>query len=319
MPDDDVTTPDTTADAGDNSGAEQSNGQEAAAGGQDTIAAGQGADTVAGAERDVPPDWAPDWREKMAGGDEKELKRLQRFKSPVDVYKSARELERKMSSGEVKAKLPADATEEQIAAWRKDNGIPDKPDGYLEKLPNGLVIGDDDKPLVEGFLARVHGRNASPEIVAEALDWYYATQEDMLSQQAAADKAFAQASTDALRAEWGGEFRANINSITAFLDAAPVADDGTPLKALLMDARLGDGTRLGDNPVALKWLAGLAAEANPAGFVAPGAGGSQAESVASEIAKIEGIMRTDRAAYDRDEKMRERLRQLYAAEEKLKR
>lgn len=266
-------------------------------------------------EKEIAPDWRDDWREKMAGGDAKELARLQRFKSPIDVYKSARELERKMSSGEVKAKLADNATEEQIAAWRKDNGIPEKPDGYLEKLPKGLVIGDADKPLIEGFLNSVHGKNAPPEVVAEAIDWYYRTQEEAVAAQVAADTEFRTTATDALRAEWGGEFRANINSITAFLDAAPPADDGTPLKGLLMDARLGDGTRLGDNPAALKWLAGLAAEANPAGFVAPGA--SQIEGVQTEKAKIEKYMAENRTAYFKDEKMQARYRQLLDAEEKL--
>ena len=282
--------------------------------GQDTVAGG--ADTVAG-DKEVPPDWRDDWREKMAGGDEKELKRLQRFRSPVDVYKSARELERKMSAGEIKAKLPDAATEEQIAAWRKDNGIPDKPDGYLEKLPKGLVIGDADKPLIDGFLARVHGKNADPAIVAEAVDWYYATQEEMLAAQAKSDKDYNIASTDALRAEWGNEYRANINSIASFLDAAPAMDDGTPLKGLLMNARLGDGTRLGDNPAALKWLAGLASDANPGGFVSPGDAGSSMDTIEKELDTIRQTMRTDRPKYDRDQRMQDRFDTLLQMKERL--
>ena len=289
--------------------------------GQDTLSGAdtlQGDDTVAGGEeKPVTPDWREDWRDVMAAGDEKERKRLDRFRSPVDVYKSARELEKKMSSGDVKAKLAADATEEQITAWRKDNGIPEKPEGYLEKLPAGLVIGDDDKPMLEGYLAEVHGANASPEVVAKTLDWYYRQQEVAAEAQVDADKVFKQSAEDALRAEWGAEYRGNVNSIMSFLDAAPPTDDGIPLKGLLMGARLSDGTLLGNNPTALKWLASLAQEANPAGFIAPGAGTSQADSVAAEIAKIEGVMRTDRKTYDKDEKMQARLRQLYDAEAKL--
>lgn len=268
---------------------------------------------------EVKPDWPDDWRDKLAKGDEKARKRLDRFQSPADVLKSWQELERKMSSGEVKAKLPADATEEQVAAWRKDNGIPEKADGYLSVLPSGLVIGDDDKPMINSFLERVHGKNAPPEVVAEAVEWYYAQQEEQITAQVTADKAFKQSAEDSLRAEWGGEYRANVNSISAFLDTAPQTDDGQPLKDLLMGARLADGTRFGDNPAALKWLARLAADANPAGFVAPAGGGSQVDSVRDEIAKIEGVMRTDRAAYNKDEKMQARLRQLYDAEEKLSR
>lgn len=264
----------------------------------------------------VTPDWAPDWREKMAGGDEKELARLGRFKSPVDVYRSNRELEKKMSAGP--AKLTADATPEQIAEFRKANGIPEKADGYLEALPKGLVIGDADKPMIEGFLNRVHGKNAPPEVVADAIDWYYGEQERIAAAQAQADKEFSLKSSDALREEWGGEFRANINSITAFLDAAPATDDGTPLKDLMMNARLGDGTRLGDNPAALKWLARLASDANPAGFVSPGAGGSQIESAEKELDGLKLRMRTDRAGWDKDAKAQARYMQLVSAIEKMK-
>ena len=288
--------------------------------GQDTLA---GADTLAGDEdRVVAPDWREDWRDLMAGGDPKERARLDRFRSPVDVYKSARELEKKMSSGDVKAKLPSDATEEQIAAWRKDNGIPEKPDGYLEKLPSGLVIGDEDKPMLESYLAEVHGANATPEVVAKTLDWYFRQQEATAAAQtdaqADADKVFKQWAEDALRAEWGAEYRGNVNSIMSFLDAAPPTDDGSPLKGLLMGARLSDGTLLGNNPTALKWLASLAQEANPAGFIAPGAGTSQLSVVEDELNGIRKVMRESRHTYDKDEKMQERFRVLLAAQEKLR-
>lgn len=269
-------------------------------------------------EKAVAPDWPEDWRDKLAKGDEKARKRLDRFQSPADVLRSWQELEKRMSSGEVKAKLPDNATDEQLAAWRKDNGIPEKPDGYLDALPKGLVIGDEDKPLLEGYLARVHGKNVSPEVVAETLDWYYAQQEETIAAQAAADLEQEQATADVLRAEWGSEYRANINSIKAFLSSAPADDSGKPLFDLLMGGRLADGTPVGSSPAALRWMARLASEANPAGFVSPGVGASQADSVAAEIAKIEGIMRSDRNAYNKDTKMQERLRVLYAAEEKLK-
>jgi hypothetical protein len=267
--------------------------------------------------KEIAADWREDWRDVMAAGDEKERARLDRFRSPVDVYKSARELEKKMSSGAVKAKLADDATPEQLAAWRKDNGVPEKPDGYLEKLPNGLVIGDEDKPMIESFLADVHGENAPPAVVAKALDWYYRQQESQITEQSAKDKAFQQASEDALRAEWGAEFRGNVNSIQSFLDTAPSTDDGTPLKGLIMGARLADGTMLGNNPAALKWLASLAQDANPSGFIAPGQGLSQVDGIAEEKAKIEDRMRTDRQGYYRDEKMQARYRALLDAEAKL--
>lgn len=265
----------------------------------------------------APADWPEDWRAKLAGEDEKVLKRLERMKSPKDVLKSWRALETKLSSGDVKATLPEGATEEQVAEYRKENGIPDTPEGYLEALPNGLVVGEDDKEAVNSFLESAHGKNASPEFVASALDWYYERQEETAAQQVTADREYKQQSEDALRAEWGNEYRANVNSVQAFLDTAPVDEDGTPLKELLLGARLSDGTALGDNPLALKWLVGLAEAENPAGFVSPGAGGTQAESVEAEIAEIEKLMRTDPPAYYKDQKKQDRLLLLYKTQEKL--
>lgn len=280
--------------------------------GEETIA------TDAAAEpKEAVPDWPEDWRDKLAKGDDKVRKRLDRFQSPADVLKSWQSLEQKLSSGDVKSKLPDDATEEQIAAYRKDNGIPDKPEGYLDNLPNGLVIGDDDKELVASYVERVHGKNADPAVVAETLDWYYQLQEDQIAKQAEDDAAARQKFEDELRSEWGGEFRANVTAINNFLAQAPVSEDGTPLKDLLWGSRMADGTPIGNHPTMLRWLARVASDANPAGFVAPGAGGSQAQSVKDEIASIEKVMREDRATYNKDTKMQERLRVLYDAEEKL--
>ena len=154
--------------------------------------------------------------------------------------------------------------------------------------------------------------------MAKTLDWYYRQQDIAAAAQADADKVFKQSAEDALRAEWGAEYRGNVNSIMSFLDAAPPTDDGSPLKGLLMGARLSDGTLLGNNPTALKWLASLAQEANPAGFIAPGAGTSQLSVVEDELNGIRKVMRENRHIYDKDERMQERFRVLLSAQEKLR-
>lgn len=281
--------------------------------GEDTIAAVEATETAETVEaKEVAPDWPEDWRDKLAKGDEKVRKRLDRFQSPADVLKSWQSLEQKLSSGDVKSKLPDNATEEQIAAYRKDNGIPEKPEGYLDNLPNGLVIGDDDRDLVGSYVERVHGKNADPAVVAETLDWYYKTQEDQIAAQAEADSQNLASGEDEMRAEWGAEFRQNQNAIKSFGSTLP---DG--LFDTMLQARDPEGRILGHNPDFMRAFARLANDANPAGFVSPGAGGSQAQSLKDEIASIEKVMQTDRATYNKDTKMQERLRVLYDAEEKL--
>lgn len=265
----------------------------------------------------APADWPEDWRDKLSGDDNKVRKRLDRFKSPADIFKSFQALEQKLSNGDVKATLPDDATDDQIAAYRKENGIPETADGYLENLPDGLVVGEADKELFGAFTERMHGKNADPAIVGEALAWYNDLQAQTAAEQSEADKAFERETMQAKMSEWGGEYQANINAITAFLDVAPSDADGTTFKEMISGARFADGRAVINHPATLDWLLGLANDANPAGFVSPSSGMSQAETVQDEIAKIEKFMRTNRAEYDKDTKMQERLRALYVAEEKL--
>lgn len=265
---------------------------------------------------EVKPDWPDDWRDKMAGDDAKLRKRLDRFQSPQDMKNSWLALEQKLSSGDVRNKLPDNATDEQIAAYRKENGIPETPQGYLENLPEGLVIGDDDKPIIDSYIEQVHGKNADPAVVATTLDWYYKLQETALEEQAKTDATVRQQNEDALRAEWGSDFRGNMTSIENFLASAETSD-GESLSDLFHGLRTADGTPMGNHPAILRFLAKSAAQINPAGFVAPGAGGSQAQSISDEIAEIEAVMANDRPRYNKDTKMQKRLLDLYSAQEKM--
>jgi hypothetical protein len=156
-----------------------------------------------------------------------------------------------------------------------------------------------------------------PEFVGQALNWYNTMQEEQAAEIAADDKQYEQKSEDALRSEWGSDYRLNINTIKSFLDSAPETENGEKLGELLMGARLANGTPLGVNPTAMSWLLDVAKAANPTGFIAPGDSLGQIDSVETEIAEIEKLMRTDRPAYNKDEKKQARYRQLLEAREKL--
>lgn len=325
MPNDDVT------DAGvkpDNSGAPAPDAApaaetEAAPEGNDTAPA-SAPETLLNAEAPAeepkavaPADWPEDWRTKLSKDDEKLGKRLERFKSPGDIVKSWLSAEQKISSGEFKAELPKDATEEQITEYRNANGIPQEPTGYLDSLGDGLVVGEEDKEKFGSFLETAHAANMPPAYVNAALAWYNEEQEATATAVIESDKQYARESEDSLRAEWGPEYRANVNTVKSFLDTAPVAEDGTSFTDLLMGARLADGTAFGSNPAALKWILGMAGEINPAGFISPGEAKTQAQGVEDEINKINEIMRTDRKKYDKDPAMQARYLQLLDAQEKL--
>lgn len=259
-----------------------------------------------------PPTWPDDWRKQLAGDDDKALKKLERYKSPQDIFKAMQEAQTKLSEGMQITSLPENATEEQVAEYRKKMDIPEDPKGYLESLPEGLVFGEEDEPLVATFVDKMHAINASPEVVKNALSWYNEMQEAQETQQVEQDREFRKTAEDELRQEWGGEYRANVNSIENFLASAP---DG--LGQNLMNARLADGTLLGANPQVLRWLANMADTVNPAGFTSPGDISTQAESVKAELDKIREIRRTNPDKYFGDEAMQERFRKLVEAEERL--
>ena len=259
----------------------------------------------------APQDWPDDWRTKLAGGDEKTLKKLERFNSVNDVVKWAQNLEKKMSSGEFKQALDEDATEEEIKQWREQNGIPESPDGYDLDV-DGLVVGDDDKPYLDEFLKEAHESNMPNEMVQKVVAWHYQNIEQQKEAMAEADADFQAEAQQSLREEWGGEYKQNINQIKNLLSTAPEG-----IEERLLGGRTADGKVVGNDPETLKWLSGLARQINPVATVVPGAGANQASAVQDEISQIETTMRTEPDKYWKDPKMQSRLQELYSAQERL--
>lgn len=260
------------------------------------------------------PGWNETWRQDYAGKDEKLLKRLERYASPKAALDALIAAQNKISSGEVKRSLPDKPTAEELTEYRKDNGIPDKPEGYLENLPNGLVIGDDDKPLFESFVKGLHDLNSDPKIAAYAVKWYNDFRETEITKQAERDEVNKSSTEDALRAEWGNDYRTNVNSIHGLLDAAQ-----PEVAEAVLNARMADGTALLNNPQVMRWLTSMAREINPVHSIVPGSGGGTGAmgSIGDEIGKIETYMKNERAKYNKDTKAQERLRELYDARSKL--
>lgn len=255
--------------------------------------------------------WPDDWRTRLAGGDEKMAQRLGRFSDPAAMWTSYRALEQKLSERDVKKELPKGATPEQVAAWRKDNGIPEAPDGYKPDLPDGVVLGEADKPLVDSFAKYAHESNMPPAHFNAALKWYYSTLDAQKAASDEADVTFRSTSEEALRADWGGNFGPNRNAIQNMIAGWP-----QEARNKLLNGRTADGRKIGDDPDVLRLLAAQALELNPAATVIP-SGGDQAKSIEDEINEIKKIRQTDERKYWSKE-IQERERTLIDAQLKLK-
>lgn len=256
------------------------------------------------------PAWSEKWREEYAGTDEKVLKRLQRYTTPKAALDAMIEAQNKIADGSYK-KLPENATAEQITEYRKTNGIPEKPEAYLDKLPDGLVIGEEDKPFIDKFVKAFHDKNADPSVVHAAIKTYYDIVDEQEGLRAEANAAAKIATEDAMREEWGQDYRPNTNLINAFIGSMP-----KDLQDELFQSAKPDGTQIMNNPAMLKWLAQQARELNYTGAVLPN-GEASAKGVTGRLDEIRKVMRENRPAYNKDEKMQAEYRRLIDDQQRL--
>ena len=249
------------------------------------------------------PTWPEDWREKAAAGDEKKLARLSRYASPQALADALIAAQNKLSS---KLSGPGkDATAEQLKEYRDSLGIPETADKYDLKELN---VKDVDKPLLEAFLKRAHETNQTQAQVAASIQGYQELVQKTVENRASKDAEIQKASEDALRAEWGKDFRRNVTIINSLLESQP-----SGFKDRVLNGRLADGTPIGSDPDMLRWLLAVELERNPQSTIVPGAGANMAQTVEDEISKIEKMMRDNRTAYNRDEKVQARYRELIDA------
>lgn len=260
--------------------------------------------------------WPDDWRTQIAGSDEKVLGRLSRYGSPKDMANALLSVQNRIGAGELRSALPKNPTAEQVTQWRSENGIPEAPDKYDLKLEGGLVIGTDDKPLMDNLLKAVHKGNGSSAVASEVVNFYYAEVERAEAARLEADKAATTTASDALHAEWGAEFRPNMNMIDGLLDTMPGG-----AKELFKYGRLSDGTPLMANAEVIRWLNTMAREINPVTTVIPNAGANLSGAIDDELKKIEGNMGAPKGskeykAYWDDPKQQARYRDLLDARER---
>lgn len=251
----------------------------------------------------LPPagDWSADWRDKMAGQDADFRKTLDRFNSPADVAKSWREMRQKMDSGEYKRNVPfkAEWSDEEKAQWRKENGVPLKPEEY--KLPEGVVLGDEDKPVLNEFFKSMNDINLPDQYAAPIVDWYFKAQQAAAAKEAQEERVYQTQAEETLRAEWGPEFLANKNMAEEFA----VNQFGPEIGKAIMAA----------GPDAVKALANIAREINPAMTIVPNSGDA-GKAIADEMASLKKIIGTPE--WFRSPEKIQRYQDLLTAQERMK-
>lgn len=251
-------------------------------------------------------DNAKDWRRGIAGDDDKYYSELQRFNTPQDYGNSFREAQQTIRSGNLKAALKEDATPEDVQAYRENNGIPAEASGYLNDLPEGLVVGEADKEIFTDFMGALHEKNAPPEVAHAAIEWYNDFAQREQDALAELDNSQSQETNDLLRQEWGGDYRANLNLIEGLISST----FGQEASEQLLNGRFADGKAFMNDPQVLQGLADLARKTNPVMELGGDTHTAQ-QSLNDEIGEIEKFMQTNRTEYNKDEAKQARLRTLY--------
>lgn len=179
-----------------------------------------------------------------------------------------------------------DATAEQLSAWRKEQGLPETAQAYADKLalPDGVVLGEADKPLVASFAERALARGVPQETFNDMVGWWYQQQAEQAQARVTRDNEYRFDSQQALMQLEGGDFKANCNARKAFYQEVP-----EEVRDLLYTARTADGRVLGDTPEFSAFIAKMARELNPAATLLP-AGHGDMKGVSTRKAEIEGMM-----------------------------
>lgn len=243
----------------------------------------------------APVNWPDNWRD-LVSQDEKERKGLDRYASPADIWKKARELEKKLSSGKFRSELPEKPTDEQLAVYRKDMGIPE--DGkYDTEIGGGFVWADEDKPALDFFAQRAHELNIPQSEFKKSLQIYADLQNKVMAETAERDKAAWKETEDALHAEWGHEFRGNMNMLEnifppelawAIYNARATNEDGSL------------GPKLGGSKEFLSFLVGFMKKYAPEETIIPG--GPDNAAAESEFERLDNEFKNNYDAFIRDQK-----------------
>lgn len=290
-------------DAGDDKGGDDKGGDKSGAddkGGNFLDNVDKANDKTGDEAGDKPKDgdkasWPDDWRDQMAGDDKELRKALDRYPTPAAVAKANREAQVKLRSGKPADDEPMPDPEkepEKAKEWRQSRGIPDDPTGYAVPDTVKNIVTDADKPRLAEFTEHMHKNNVPAAAVGPALEFYFQTQEAANTAIATADKADESDTEEALREEWGPDYRANSTIAKRF------AEEVTP-GLNWFSARLPDGRVLGNVPEFAKALAEMGRERF--GDVSLAGADNTAKTMARKT-ELENLMRDDPDRYHADPK-----------------
>jgi hypothetical protein len=143
-------------------------------------------------------------------------------------------------------KLPGkDASDDDVAAYRKAIGVPENPDGYAFNKPDHMTAEEFGAvmPGMKNYADSAHSAGLSQDQLNSNVQWYWQMKANETEALNKRDTDHREATLAELRKEWGKDFERN----------SLFADEVTPDSFKGMELR--DGTLLGNHPEFVKLMA----------------------------------------------------------------
>lgn len=251
-------------------------------------------------------------REQLAGGDEKLLKHLERYKSVDSIGKTFREARQAAQNAGKPIALSDKSTPEEVKAYREAYGIPDDPTAYPGDFRSDFKPSEADTAILGDFKSAMHARNVPPQAAAAALEWYQdfatAQQQDLDGNMAKVAKQ----TQSELRAEWGGDYDGNISATEELMKTHL----GQENFENIVNRRFSDGSRLVDDPPFVKMMAQIATDYYGSNAIFNGDIETTSKTIDEKIADYRK-MQTDEPEKYRSPAVQEAVAALYAQKQKL--
>jgi len=235
----------------------------------------------------TPPSWPDDWRERSAAGDEKALARLKRYASPENVAKALLQTQDRLRSGNFVGTVPEDASPEEIAAFRKQAGIPDKPEGYGLEFPKEMEVTDADKAELGVYAAQMHAAHVPPAYAKAALKAFVDLREQAMQRRHEAVQDLVVASQADLRSEYGRDYsryvgRDGKGGIANEFLAQHFGEDAPAL----LGTELPSGLKLGQDPRFVRGIIKMALAYAEDGVIGAGDAAAGGKSIDEEYDEL---------------------------------
>ncbi len=275
------------------------------------------------------PDDSVDWREEFVKSAESKLLKkaktdddkkavtaqIDRLKKQVSRYGSIEaaalagmEAQERLRSGQGKARPHDDATPEEKAAWREEQGLPKAPDEIV--IPPVQITGldgrrithkwtDRDQPLIDSFREVAFELNLPQENVNKLANWFVnggmtATKWE-LEAKSALDKGDRKTLRSEFREEFGDEAETRTGLIPRYINDTRFWP--SEVAAKLWEARTPDGHLLVYDPHFAKFMSEQALAELGEGELEKG---DRIEARTNRLSEIRTVMKTDYDKYLRE-------------------